>query len=128
MKQISEIERTASIAFNKQAPIFDEAFESNAIISYKRDRVRKHIIPFLKPGSNILELNCGTGNDAQFFASQGHEVHATDISEAMLEILNEKIIHSGYEQQVSSDLCSFTQLEKLQNKGPYDLIFSNFGG
>ena len=30
---------------------------------------------------NILELNCGTGEDALWFAKQGHKVLATDLSE-----------------------------------------------
>ena len=29
---------------------------------------------------------------------------------------------------VSYELCSFTELENLINRGPYDLIFSNFAG
>ena len=30
--------------------------------------------------------------------------------------------------KVTSELCSFTELENLKDKGPYDLIFSNFAG
>ncbi|HXB90912.1 MAG TPA: class I SAM-dependent methyltransferase, partial [Puia sp.] len=80
------------------------------------------------PGSSILELNAGTGQDAIFFAGQGHCVHATDIAEGMLERLKEKVDTGGLSGQVSSELCSFNELERLQKKGPYDLVFSNFAG
>jgi hypothetical protein len=32
------------------------------------------------------------------------------------------------EEKVSNELCSFTKLHLLKNKGPYDLVFSNFAG
>ena len=32
------------------------------------------------------------------------------------------------QSSISTEICSFTELENLKNKGPYDLIFSNFAG
>lgn len=37
------------------------------------------------PASRILELGCGTGHDAAYFAGCGHTVCATDFSSAALE-------------------------------------------
>src|SRR3569833_2300535 len=31
-------------------------------------------------------------------------------------------------RRISYELCSYTNLNELKNKGPYDLIFSNFAG
>jgi len=76
----------------------------------------------------MLELNSGTGEDALFFAEHGFLVHATDISKGMLAQLKQKVLQAGMQGQVSNELCSFTQLDKLHNKGPYDIIFSNFAG
>ena len=121
-------EQAAEKAFSKQSAIFDEIYSSNIIVQYKRKRVRDHLQQFLKPKSKILELNAGTGEDAVWFAQQGHTVHATDISKGMQEKLVGKIHRNKFETQVTHELCSFTELEKLNNKGPYDLIFSNFAG
>jgi len=121
-------EQLAKAAFNSQSKHFDELYASNAIIRYKRQRVRDHLIRFLQPGSYILELNAGTGDDAIFLARQGHLVHATDISEGMQEKLIEKTIYMGLSESVSTELCSFTSLQTLKNRGPYDCIFSNFAG
>ena len=121
-------EQAAEKAFGKQSAIFDELYSSNLIIQYKRQRVRDHVQQFIKPGSKILELNAGTGEDAIWFAEHGHRVHATDISKGMQERLIEKVRTYKLEAEISHELCSFTELETLHNKGPYDLVFSNFAG
>jgi ubiquinone/menaquinone biosynthesis C-methylase UbiE len=121
-------EQKAAAAFSRQSAVFDEIYSGNTIIQYKRKRVWDHINQFLKPGSRILELNAGTGEDAIYFAGQGHSVHATDISEGMLGKLREKVNERGLNEKISAEICSYTELEKLKHKGPYDLIFSNFAG
>jgi ubiquinone/menaquinone biosynthesis C-methylase UbiE len=121
-------EQAAAKAFNKQAPVFDSTYTTNTIIQYKRKRVRDHVMRFLPPASRILELNAGTGDDAVFFAQQGHRVHATDISTGMQDALAKKTEQQQLEKKITYELCSFTELENLQQPGPYDLIFSNFAG
>jgi ubiquinone/menaquinone biosynthesis C-methylase UbiE len=121
-------EQAAEKAFSKQSAIFDEIYSSNIIIQYKRQRVRDHLEQFLKPNSKILELNAGTGEDAVWSAQRDHTVHATDISKGMQERLIEKIRQNKLEKQVTNELCSFNELQDLKDKGPYDLIFSNFAG
>ena len=121
-------EKAAEKAFSKQSAIFDDIYSANIIIQYKRQRVRDHLKQFLKPNSKILELNAGTGEDAVWFAKHDHTVHATDISSGMQEKLIEKVHQNKLEKHVTTELCSFTKLQDLKNKGPYDVIFSNFAG
>ncbi|HTB53562.1 MAG TPA: class I SAM-dependent methyltransferase [Ferruginibacter sp.] len=121
-------EQQASIAFSKQSVIFDAIYSGNTIVHYKRQRVRDHLSKYLTNNNFILELNSGTGEDAIWFAQQGHRLHATDISAGMQQILQEKVKAVFLDKKISTELCSFTKLEKLQQKGPYDMIFSNFAG
>lgn len=121
-------ERAAESAFDKQSSLFDDLYTAGTIIKYKRERVRDHILSYLKPHSHILELNAGTGEDAVYFARQGHFVHATDISEGMQKTLIRKIKQHQLDDKVTYEKCSFTALQDLKNKGPYDLIFSNLAG
>ncbi|MBS1529885.1 MAG: class I SAM-dependent methyltransferase [Bacteroidetes bacterium] len=121
-------EQNAAAAFTGQATIFDELYRSDTIINYKRARVRRHVLKYLAPGSSILELNCGTGEDASWFAEKGFRVHATDISAGMLYQLVQKMERFKLQRKVSFELCSYTNLSELKNRGPYDLIFSNFAG
>ncbi len=118
----------ASEAFSKQAPLFDELYGSDSVIAYKRKRVREHLLGFAKPKASMLELNCGTGEDALFFAKKGFTVHATDLSDGMLSILKQKVDAGGQGQNITTEICSFTELNNLNNKGPFDVVYSNFGG
>lgn len=115
-------------AFSKQSLVFDKDYYSNTIINYKRKRVREHVIALLQPQASILELNSGTGEDALFFAQHGFSVHATDISDGMQEKLKQKLDGFPFSENISHEICSFNHLETLEKKGPYNSIFSNFGG
>lgn len=121
-------ESLASTAFTQQANKFDELYSGNTIIQYKRKRVRDHLSKLIVPGQNILELNSGTGEDAIWFAEQNCNVHTTDISVGMMQVLQQKVEDAHLEKLINSEICSFTALENLKNQGPYDLIFSNFAG
>ena len=121
-------EQMAAVAFSAQSFVFDEQYAANSIIQYKRNRVRLRMLQCLQPGSHILELNAGTGDDAIFFAQQGFHVHATDISGGMQNKLMEKVTAQHLTAMVSNELCSYTALHSLTKKGPYDCIFSNFAG
>jgi len=132
--QINETE--AAKGFSRQAAIFDAYDAGNTINQYKRQRVREHVLRYMGEapaegagrGRSILELNAGTGIDAAYFAGKGYRVHATDIAEGMQEKLREKMQLQGLSDKVTTELCSFTALDTLRQRGPYDLIFSNFAG
>ena len=121
-------ELSVAEAFSRQSSVFDNEYATNPVIIYKRKRVRQHVLSFLSPSSSILELNSGTGDDAIFFANQGHSVHATDISEGMQSELRKKVAAGELEDRITLEQRSFLQLDQLKEKGPYDLVFSNFGG
>ncbi|MFI5222482.1 MAG: class I SAM-dependent methyltransferase [Bacteroidia bacterium] len=114
-------------AFTKQSRHFDELYESNPITSRMRNRIRGHVMKYLKPGMNMLELNAGTGLDAVFFAQQGIHVHATDISDGMVAEMQRKLVKFHLEEFLTIQQCSFTNLSgNIKNR--FDYIFSNFGG
>src|SRR5687767_8187693 len=114
-------EQKAATAFGHQAQVFDELYRHNTIIEYKRERVRNHVQKFLHPGSLILELNAGTGEDAIYFARNGHRVHATDVAPAMQQVMRKKIKQAGVQDKITCEIRSYTDLEQLLKKGPYDL-------
>lgn len=122
----------AKEAFSRQSFVFDELYAENKIVAYKRERTRSALESQLKKGSTILELNAGTGQDALYFASKGYTVHATDLSNDMLNELRRKLElmyqESNITTSISIENISFEDLDKLAAKGPYDAIFSNFGG
>lgn len=121
------LEQQVSDAFSRQAPSFDDIYETNTITTWMRDRARAEVLQHIQPASHILELNCGTGLDALFFVKQGHKVLATDNAPGMLSALNEKIIQRGLQDSITTQRCSFNDLENLHGQ-EFDYVYSNFGG
>jgi ubiquinone/menaquinone biosynthesis C-methylase UbiE len=121
-------ELKASEAFTKQSVVFDQIYSDDAIIQYKRNRVREHILAYAKPHASMLELNCGTGEDAMYFAQKGFHIHATDISTGMLSTIRKKMVDTFFQNKITIEQCSFTELELLQKKICFDYVYSNFGG
>jgi ubiquinone/menaquinone biosynthesis C-methylase UbiE len=122
------LNQEAKMAFDKQSAIFDETYANNVIVTYKREATRSHFERHIKSGNKILELNAGTGQDSIHFAQKGYLVHATDISEGMLHQLQQKVSALQLIKSITHEQISFLELASLTTKGPFDAIFSNFGG
>ncbi len=116
----------AARAFNKQAAYFDIEDQSNQTLIEWRNRIYKHIDSYLKPNSQILELNAGTGIDAVRFVHKGHRVHAIDIAPGMIDEINEKIKKYDLRDLTCAQL-SYDSLSTLSDSN-FDYVFSNFGG
>lgn len=128
MKQMDIQEKAVEAAFSRQSVVFDQIDQENSIIGWMRNRIRDEVLSFLSPGMRMLELNCGTGLDAMFFAGKGIHIHATDQSEGMLKAFEKRLSGSGLENQIGMEKCSFNELEQLRSTQEFDYVFSNFGG
>jgi ubiquinone/menaquinone biosynthesis C-methylase UbiE len=120
-------EELVSAAFSAQSVIFDQLNIENKLTHHLRDIYRTEVDTQIKPGSNILELNCGTGIDSIYFAGKGHKILATDNAEGMLAQLQHKIEEQHLEEKITTQRCSFLALYELGDKR-FDYIISNFGG
>lgn len=115
-------------AFDDYAAGYDRHFTASAIGRAQRKQVWRALLPQLKDKMSILEINCGTGEDAIRLASLGHEVLATDQSGAMIresEAKKAAIAPLPFLQFLQAD---FMALPKVLNGRQFQLIFSNFGG
>ena len=121
------IQESPARAFSKQSSSFDQIEKENLILQYMRMRIHDHCMSVFPDKSKILELNCGTGIDAMFFAGRGMTVHATDVASGMISILNSKITQSETGNNITTQLCSYTELPQFP-LGPFDVVFSDFGG
>lgn len=127
MSAFKEQEQAVSGAFSAQSPKFDTITTTNPMEVIFRDIVRGHVCRYIKHGQRMLELNCGTGLDAVFFAEKGLLVHATDNAEGMLAQLSAKVKAAHMEDRISWQKCSYNHLELVERK-TFDHVFSNFGG
>lgn len=109
---------------------YDSQFTNTPIGKLQRESVHDYLRKTYKEGfpSHVLELNCGTGEDAVFFASQGSNVVATDISENMLRSANEKIRQHGLAHLAGTRRLDITRINDEAFDHTFDLVFSDFGG
>ena len=110
--------------FDIHAKNYDTIFTNSSIGVAQRKRVYLFLSEILatKPSLSILELNCGTGEDAAHFTEKGHHVLATDISEEM--ILQSKKKNPNIEFKT----LDITSISSETFDQQFDVIFSNFGG
>ena len=117
--------------FDALAETYDADFTASAIGRMQRSRVWFFLTPILnKAGRSlkILEINCGTGDDAIKMAAMGHTITATDASASMIQKAKEKMNRSSNPSAVEFIICPFDQLENVFAYEKFDLVFSNFGG
>ena len=118
---------TVAEAYNRNADKYDEFIENNPNLMRMRHKVYDHVTGLLPRESRILDLACGTGTDAFWFAQHGYTVHGVDISDGMLGRAKEKAKQLGLESRATFEHLSYTELGKL-GKNQFDCTFSNFGG
>jgi SAM-dependent methyltransferase len=116
-------------SFDAAASQYDEAFTHTYTGKGQRELVWKWVNQILKKHPEktlkILEINCGTGEDAIYWAQNGHKVFATDISPEMIARAQAK------KELVNLPNLDFKVLDANQMEqveGSFDMVFSNFGG
>ena len=110
-------------AFDVLAPNYDADFSHTPIASYLRGITYQRLAPLLKHGNHILELGCGTGEDALIMANHGAIVTATDASPRMLDVTRQKT----HGKSVTAASLDLNNLPDEQFTTKFDGVFSNFG-
>jgi len=109
--------------FDAAAGTYDTDFTNTFIGKTQRQRVWRYLDRQIASGMKVLELNGGTGADAQHLVAKGCKVLFTDISAEMLEIARSKIGNAASYREMD-----LKDLDKIDLANQFDLIFSNFGG
>jgi SAM-dependent methyltransferase len=114
-------------AFDALAEGYDGQFTRTRIGAAMRAAVWARCAARFRPGMRILEMNCGTGEDARWLASRGMRVLATDISARMIEVAQRKLAGLAENHAVQFRTLAWEQLGRLE-AAPFDGMLSNFGG
>lgn len=117
-------------AFDQIAEKYDDEFTNSSIGKLQRQVVWNYLEILLKDKHklNILELNCGTGEDALWLAQKGHNVLATDVSAEMIRVAKIKADSAGLSDQLSFSTLDLLKPATYPTDVKFDLVFSNFGG
>jgi len=116
--------------FDTLAPDYDARFTESTLGRILRRAVWQWLDAAFTPGDRVLELNCGTGEDAVHLAARGVRVLATDASPAMLDVARAKVERVGLGASVETRVVELERLDRMleASHGPMDGAFSNFGG
>lgn len=118
----------AGSAFDTIAEDYDRLFTNSAIGRAQRDAVWQVIGRKFSPGSHILELNCGTGEDAFFLSRLGMRVFACDASENMIAVARRRQLREAPHSAVEFNVLASENLGVLRGLLQFDGVFSDFGG
>lgn len=109
---------------------YNSAFSQSAIGQLQRKSVWDYVekvMPDLK-GFEMLELNCGSGEEAELFGDNGVNIIATDIGIALDKVTPGKQEQYSMQNRISSQYLDLENLDEIVFDKKFDLVFSNFGG
>ncbi len=117
------IASSPSDAFSRVAPSYDDDFGPSGQVPELRRRVLEVLRKHAPPGTRVLEIGAGTGEDAKTLQGLGYSVVASDVSPGMLEQASRKL--SGTPVQLLA--LSAEMIPETFPPGSFDVLFSNFG-
>jgi len=118
---------SAASSFDAFAESYDLLFTDTITGRAQRHQVWAHLLLVFPPGGRILELNCGTGEDARFLARHGRSVVACDASAAMLDVARNHTQETGVARVQYLHVAN-EDLRVLAGSGLFHGAFSNFSG
>jgi ubiquinone/menaquinone biosynthesis C-methylase UbiE len=104
-------------AFDKLAATYDDQWTNSPVGRSQRNAVWRRIDHIFLPGDTILDLGCGTGEDALHLMRNGINVHALDASTEM--------VRQAQLKGVSASQARIEDLDPVE--GVFDGALSNFG-
>lgn len=140
-----------ALAFDGAAARYDEDFSRRPLGWRLRQRVWSRMDAVLRPGDWVLDVGCGTGEDAVHLANRGVRVHAVDRSRTMVRRAWVKAEAGGVADRIRFEVRDATTVVDLAvadgresvpphgdegqaprggppaDAGPFDAAISNFG-
>jgi ubiquinone/menaquinone biosynthesis C-methylase UbiE len=118
----------AGAAFDHLAQDYDRIFTNSLIGRAQRDSVWKVLTRTFRANEKVLELNCGTGEDALFLAANGVSVLALDASPQMIARAEQRLQQNSSQVTVVFRELPTECIGKLHPETQFDGAFSNFSG
>lgn len=114
-------------AFDELARDYDAKFTESAVGRVLRDVVWARLEETFRPCRTVLELGCGTGEDAIWLARQGVKVVACDAAAGMIEVARRKSEAAGCAERIEFRCFPMERVRaELENRS-FDGVLSDFG-
>ncbi len=116
--------------FSEAARTYDQDEAGNFILAWMRERAAQVMTRTFPPGSQLLELGCGTGIEAARLAEIGQRLVLTDVSSAMLEQATAKVRETRSKALIGTHQMPAAKIGTLVEHyapGSFDGAYSSFG-
>lgn len=108
---------TPAQMFDGLAPNYDRLWTSASAGRLQREAFWQHAAMYFKSGARVLDVGCGTGEDAVRLMRSGMSVTAIDVSPSMIEIARSR--------GVDARVLAAEELYSVADR--FDVVMSNFG-
>src|ERR1700733_7590595 len=107
------VESQTVLEFDSLAAKDEDLFTGSVIGRAQRGVVWDALIDTFEPGAHILELNCGTGEDALFLAGHDVSVHVCDASAQMIHTARRRMQTEDPEAAIEFRVLATEHLSRL---------------
>lgn len=119
---------TVASPFDELAPAYDATFSRSLLGTLLRRAVWRRMDALFQRGDRVLDLGCGTGEDALHLAERGIHVLATDASAGMVAELRRKADNGvGGDGRIDARRLRIEELSRVGDTELFDGVLSNFG-
>jgi SAM-dependent methyltransferase len=119
-----------SAGFGRAAERYDQEVGENAAMRYMRRISLATLDKAFQPGQRVIEVGCGTGQEAVHLAQRGVHVLATDLSTEMVMLTAQRAARANVEERVQARRLAAGELSVLVKEyghGTFDGGYSSFG-
>jgi SAM-dependent methyltransferase len=114
-------------AFDDMAGTYDATFTDTKVGRALREIVWSRLEQVFRPSQRILELGCGTGEDAVRLARRGVRVVATDPSSQMIQVARRKALIGNCQELIEFRCLAMEDIGSFADGDVFDGVLSNFG-
>lgn len=109
--------------FSRAAPRYDPVILSNFVNRGIRDVEVGTLLPLAKDSKSILEVGCGTGQEASRVLAATHaDLVGIDVAEGMIDFARLKLTTRGFSSRIQMRVLPAAHVDELAQE--FDLVYS----
>jgi SAM-dependent methyltransferase len=116
--------------FGRAAERYDREVGTNPAMHYMRRVSLEALEAAFRPGQRVIEIGCGSGEEAVHLAQRGIYLLATDLSPEMIALTARRVAAAGVQDRVQARRLAAGELSTLIDEfgqGSFDGAYSSFG-